>query len=174
MNQQDLYEELDKRPHPWFILVVGAPGSGKTTLALDLKKRYEVVRFSTDDKLELLHRQGKLKREDAFDKINFGNIVGAMKLMIFHAVNMGQSIVLDQTSMSRDSRMRKLAWCGPRHVRICIDFQGLTVDELDRRVQGRVKRGGRHIPRHVISDMLCKYERPTKDEGFDFIFNLSN
>jgi predicted kinase len=95
-----------------------------------------------------------------------------MKLKVFQTVNMGQSIVLDQTSMNRESRTRKLEWCGPRHTRICIDIRGLTVDELDKRVQGRVKRGGRHIPRHVIADMLCKYERPTKDEGFDFIFTL--
>jgi len=172
VDYSDLWETLEMAPKPWFVLVVGAPGSGKSTLAKAMVTKYGIKRFSTDDVVDRRAKHLNITYAKAFETAPFGAIVNEMKIPIFQAVNMGQGVLLDQTSMTRDSRMRKLAWCNGKHTKICIDLCGLSVDVLDKRVQQRVKDGGRHIPRYMIADMLTKYERPTPDEGFQLIYRM--
>jgi tRNA uridine 5-carbamoylmethylation protein Kti12 len=173
---KDLYEFLECAPRPWYILVVGAPGSGKSTLCKALLGTYtKLHRFSTDDKLELiaLRRYGtKTLKESQFAKVPFGELIREMKFNIWQMANMGESILIDQTSMSVESRVRKLAWSPPRFTKICIDLHGLTADQCFRRVEQRVRDKGRFIPKHVIEDMLKKYEQPSVDEGFNLIYRL--
>ena len=171
---KDLYETLEMyQAKPWYILVVGAPGAGKSTLAKALVAKYGVIRFSTDDVIDRRAKKLNVTYAKAFESAPFGAIVEEMKIPIFQAVNMRNHVLLDQTSMTRDSRAKKLLWCGDTHFKICIDLCGLSVDQLDARVRARVRAGGRHIPRHIIADMLCKYERPTADEGFNLIYRFT-
>jgi predicted kinase len=168
----DLYEFLECAPKPWFVIVVGPPGSGKSTLAKEMVAKYGIKRFSTDDVIDRRARKLNVTYAQAFETASFGSIIQEMKIPIFQAGAMGESIFLDQTSMTKESRANKLFWASPKHTKICIDLYGLNVDQLDKRVQARVKAGGRHIPRRIIVDMLMKYEPPTVDEGFNLIYRL--
>jgi predicted ABC-type ATPase len=171
MTTAEILRRLQKNSTALFIVMVGPPGSGKSTLAHEICRFYDVRRFSTDEKLEILHKHGVLN-EKSFPKIPFGNLIRKMKFDIWQHANMGKGVLIDQTSMTEESRSFKIEWAPPHFYKVCIDCTGLTVDQMDLRVRDRVARGGRHIPRHRIADMVRAYEPPALSEGFDLIIRL--
>ena len=171
MTTAEILRRLQLQARPLFIVMVGPPGSGKSTLAHEICRFYDVRRFSTDEKLEAMHQRGVLS-EKSFPKIPFGNLIRKMKFDIWTHANIGKGVLIDQTSMTEESRSFKIEWAPPHFYKICIDCTGLTVDQMDSRVRDRVARGGRHIPRHRIADMVRAYEPPALEEGFDLIIRL--
>jgi tRNA uridine 5-carbamoylmethylation protein Kti12 len=157
-----LIRYLSSIKSPLFIVLVGVPGSGKTTLARAISPYIEpVIICSTDDfdpRVKFIPVKGR----------------GLMVLLdhyIARAVMTGASVIVDQTSMERVSRLQRLKQVPDGYLKMCIDLSGTELDKCIGYVEERVKQGGRNVPETITRALYAKYEAPTHDEGFDFIYH---
>jgi predicted kinase len=159
---------------PVFVVMVGCPGSGKSTMVKMISAVLPSIVCNTDDTLEARAKGLKIAPHEAHGKVNFGQITAILARKIWENTNYGKNVIVDQTSMTAESRAKKLKLCQTKHFRICIDMHGITefsLPELSMRIKRRFATGGRFVPDHVIEQMLEAYEQPVYEEGFDFIFN---
>ena len=157
-----LIRYLSSIKSPLFIVLVGVPGSGKTTLARAISPYIEPVTIcSTDDfdpRVKLSAKAGR----------------GMMVLLdhcIARAVMTGASVIVDQTSMERINRLQRLKQVPDGYLKMCIDLSGTELDKCLSYVKERVRQGGRNVPEDVIKALYGKYEAPKHDEGFDFVYH---
>ena len=149
----------------YLYMLVGVPGSGKSTWAQNQKWARECAYISTDKHIEKwaeeLHRD--------YNQIFSTFMPAATELMaaeVIHAVENNQDIIWDQTSTTISSRSRKLKML-PDYYAIAVVFP--TPDRLE--LNERLKlRKGKVIPENVINNMIRGFEPPTLEEGFDEIW----
>lgn len=149
---------------PVFVMLVGLPGSGKSTFRERLVEQGEVVVISSDDIIEReCAKVGKTYSE------GFSDFVGvASKEMqeIFHAaIKEGKPIIWDQTNLSPKKRKGTLSQVPSMYNKIC-----LVIEVPNDIRQERLKnRPGKVIPKHVDESMMANFVMPTSDEGWDII-----
>jgi predicted kinase len=145
-------------------MLIGVPGSGKSTWIGEQYWASDCVLVSTDKLIDLeAGRQGKTYNDVFKDYIS-----EATRLMnedIQAAVEAGRDIIWDQTNTSRKSRKAKLAQV-PGYHKIAIVFDTPDEDEWQRRLDSRP---GKSIPRAVLKAMADGLQLPTEDE-FDEIW----
>lgn len=156
---------------PLFIMLIGAPGSGKSTFLNGLKKQIPIVVASTDDQIDEHAANNGLTYSQAFDQINFKTLKQRMEQAIVDARDAGKHIAVDQTNMHRKSRSGKLKMAGPGYLKIALDFD-VPDKTLLERIDARAEATGKNIPRHVVFSMLKSYEAPSKTEGFDHVYKI--
>lgn len=164
MKLRQLREQSDQ---PTIIVMIGLPGSGKSTWRDNLIASSDVdyVIVSSDDEIERLGKADGMNYTQAFDKY-VGSATKIMKEKFREAVNNDENIIWDQTNLSPKKR-RGILQQVPRHYRkIAVAFE-VTDQELEDRLSRREKETGKHIPPKVIKDMAQSYVPPTKQEGFD-------
>lgn len=163
-------------PKATMIMLIGPPGSGKSTYINDLlmiknalcNDNYKVVVISTDDIFEELAKDAGITYTEAFDKFSFKEIEREMFNRLDTAIKENRDIIIDQTNMSVKSRARKLQKFPSNYHKEAVVFNVDRV-ELDRRLNEREKETGKIIPKFVVDSMLRSYQEPTKAEGFDLI-----
>ena len=146
---------------PKLYIMVGVPGSGKSTYAEDILSKSATI-FSSDKlRGELL---GDENRQDNKDLI-FSTLYDRARTCILR----GGSAVIDATNVTKSDRLRVL-----RHF---ADIEGLekiavvvlaTLDECISRNAMRERK----VPDKVIADFYNKLEKPVLEEGFDFIMEV--
>lgn len=144
---------------PVCYMMVGLPGSGKTTWAHDNFTDIPIV--STDYWVQQLAQVRGLTYAEAFDTV----IAEATRLFdqeITELVQQKQSFVWDQTNITAHGRRGKLMRL-PGY-RVVAHAWLLPDAELQRRQNSRVDKV---IPDTVLQDMMIKYSIPTPDQGFD-------
>lgn len=159
---------------PEFIMLVGLPGSGKSTYIEKLLEKYperDYVIISSDDIIEeVALKEGKTYSE-VFEK-TVGYATAEMKRRAKAAAADGRNIIWDQTNMTVKSRTSKMK-----------DFAGynfsavvfsLTDEELNRRLKKRESETGKVIPGFIIKNMANSYVAPSKSEGFENIQYIRN
>lgn len=158
-----------------YIMMVGVPGSGKSTfitkLLAEVTEQIHVA--STDDLLELEAKRLGLTYSEVFHRVNQKTIKREMEAAIDIAIQRGQTIIHDQTNMSRKSRAGKLKSVPSKYVKVCLNF---TVDDrvLEARLEKRASETGKVIPPFVLKNMFYSYNPPSRDEGFDLIIEVDN
>jgi predicted kinase len=146
-------------------MLIGVPGSGKSTWinAQDWVK--DCVLVSTDKLIELeAGRQGKTYNDVFKDYIDT-----ATKLMnadVLEAVSESKDIIWDQTNTGRKSRKAKLAMM-PGYYKIAVVFATPEKEEWQRRISSRP---GKMIPEGVLKAMAMGLQRPEPGE-FDEVWN---
>lgn len=145
--------------------LIGIPGSGKSTWIANQDWAKDCVIVSTDNHVEDFARaQGKTYSE-VFNEY-MPTAVNLMAQDVIEARKKDKDIIWDQTSTTRASRARKFNML-PNYRHIAVVFSTPEPQELSRRLNSRA---GKHIPDHVIRNMIAQFDMPYEDEGFEEIW----
>jgi predicted kinase len=162
----DGYQEKRDYKMPTAYILIGIPGSGKTTWVDEYAFTSDVAHISSDYFIEEyadLH-------STTYTLVFKDYVPTATKLMFdeaLEAIRQGTDIVWDQTNTTISTRRRKIAMLTNYH-KIAVVFKPPKPEVLAERLESR--RHWKEIPDDVIKDMIEKFQEPTKSEGFDDIW----
>ena len=147
-------------PKPALIMMVGLPGSGKSTIANRIKQQYENTEiFSSDEYRDKICG-------DENDQSKNNEIFEALHKDLVAALLLGKNVILDATNITRKDRKKcldkvknlainKIAYFIDTNFRDCIDWDS---------------KRNRSVGYPVIEKFLRRFEFPQKFEGFDQVF----
>jgi predicted kinase len=149
-------------------VMVGVPGSGKSTWIQNQQWAKDCVVVSTDEFVEEYAKSVGKTYSEVFNEY----MPTAVQLMANKVVNAREEqldIIWDQTSCTVQTRAKKIRML-PDYYAIAVVFKTPQSAELEKRLASRP---GKIIPWEVVSDMAQKLEAepPTLDEGFDEIWS---
>ena len=154
---------MNKKPKLY--MLVGIPGSGKSTWVLNQEWSKNCAVISTDMWVEMEAERRGVTYSEIFQEY----MPKAVELMA-HQVELarykGMDIIWDQTSTTISTRAKKFRML-PEYYAIAVVFRIPELQELQRRLANRP---GKVIPSEVLDDMIAKWQEPTEDEGFKEIW----
>jgi predicted kinase len=153
---------------PKLYVLVGVPGSGKTTWFKNQEWTNECYYISTDKHVEAYaEAHGKTYSEVFADYMP--TAVENMTEEVVRARDAGIDIIWDQTSTTIASRIKKFKML-PDYYKIAVVFKTPERTDLDKRLKERADQTGKVIPKSVVTMMIEYWEEPTKEEGFEEIW----
>jgi predicted kinase len=145
-------------------VMVGVPGSGKSTWIKNQVWSNDCVIVSTDEHVEAYAKKVKKTYTEVFDEY-MPTAVELMAADVVKAREEGKDIIWDQTSTTIKSRARKINML-PNYYKIAVVIRP-NKDAVFRNLIGRPDKP---IPNHVVHGMIDNWEEPTEEEGFDEIW----
>lgn len=143
---------------PSLILLVGIPGSGKTTYAEKyIKDNPNTVHLSSDKIREELWGNEATQGDN-------NEVFSLMQSRAIEALNNGQNVVYDATNITRKDRSYIIALC-PKFVKIECHIIWASIETCIERDAARE----RTVGKEVIDRMLKRFQAPYYDEGIDEI-----
>ena len=145
---------------PTLFVMVGLPGSGKTTLAKQLEREHDALRLTKDDWMMALFGWG-----DYRDKREV--IEALLWSMGARALQLGVNVVLDYGLWARVEREEYRARAEALGARVDMRFLDVPEDELLRRMEARnTRREVNDVPITVeqLKEYLPRFQRPTEEE----------
>ena len=153
-----------KHKGPRFFMLIGLPGSGKSTFRKATMGKNGAV-LSTDDYLEDVAAE----RGVTYDAI-WGDTIkeatSSMNAAFDRYVKSRSDIVLDRTNLSAKKRKGFLARLPKDYFKMAIVFERPDDVEWKRRIESRP---GNTIPWGILYNMEANFVRPTPAEGWDLI-----
>lgn len=154
-------------------VMVGLPGSGKSTVIDQLIINHDCFIYSTDNYIEQAASDQGLTYNQVF-KDQIDNATKSMNLQLQKAIDAKQNIIWDQTNMTPKKRKAILSKISKSYKKICVVLPPPQNDdeknELNRRLNSRP---GKTIPDNIIASMTASYVEPSLDEGFDEIIFMN-
>lgn len=150
-----------------FIMLIGVPGSGKSTWIKNYVSDYPTMIISSDKHIEKFAKIDGITYSEAFPKY----AKKATELMykdLDTALKMDFDIIWDQTNLTKKIRSNKLKNIPEGYIKEAIFFE--VPDNLEERLKTRV---GKYIPDDVMVRMKNDLTIPTTDEGFSKITIIS-
>jgi predicted kinase len=147
-------------------VLVGVPGSGKSTWVANQEWAKDCVYVSTDHHVDAYAKSLGKTYSEVFDEY----MPTAVKLMasdVEAARDAGKDIIWDQTSTTIKTRKRKFNML-PDYYAIAVVFPTPDATELAKRLASRP---GKEIPDAVMRQMIGGFIMPTEDEGFAEIWH---
>lgn len=151
-------------------MLIGVPGSGKSTWFADQQWAEDIAYISTDRYVEEYAKNMGKTYSEVFQEV-MPKCVEYMTGDVINAREAGQDIVWDQTSTTLHSRLKKIRML-PEYYAIAVVFRTPDNKELDRRLKNRYD-SGKIIPEDVVYSMCKNWEEPTLEEGFKEIWFAS-
>lgn len=152
---------------PKLFVLIGPPGAGKSTWRETFTELHPTaVVVSQDDLVEEYARARGVTYSTAFRTAPLKEFAKMVKARFVEAVARGEDIVLDRTNMSRKSRQWFLE-TARGYEATAIVFEAHPIVLADR-LRRRARKTGKHIPQHVVTNMLRGFEDPDFEE-FDLI-----
>jgi predicted kinase len=169
-----------------FYMLVGIPGSGKSTWTDRFKRKYQndlvhdgikkntpfqynLSVISTDDIIQHIANEHRLTYNQVFDNITYSFAEKMTHKLAKFAFDRNDIVIWDQTNLTVKSRAKKLALVPSHYKKTCVMF-GIPED-LAERLRSRV---GKDIPDNVMMSMIKSYQYPTLEEGFDDIIGSTD
>lgn len=161
---------------PKLYVMVGVPGSGKSTMIKHLKTKLDdPYIYSTDDHIEIFAALAGKTYSDVFkEKIQDATNMADRGLV--EAVAAGRDIIWDQTNMAAKKRATILRRVTPDYFKIAWAIRPpATPTEWALLKRRLADRPGKTIPPQVVASMASQYQEPDLEEGFDDvkIFNMT-
>ena len=139
---------------PSLILLVGIPGSGKTTYAEKYIEEHPGVAHLSSDKI-----REELWGNEATQGDN-NEVFSLMQSRAIEALNNGQSVVYDATNITRKDRSYIISLC-PKFVKIECHIVWAPIEVCIERDAARE----RTVGKEVIDRMLKRFQAPYYDEN---------
>lgn len=155
---------------PTIYVLVGLPGSGKSTWVRSINKSGDYVLISSDDEIERHAKDRGLTYNDVFGGY-IKTATSLMKQKFKDAIASHANIIWDQTNMTAKKRSGILQQVPKGYQKVAVVFQ-LDADELNSRLEKRANEEGKSIPAHILRSMADSFEMPTTAEGFDEIIRV--
>lgn len=143
---------------PTFIMLVGIPGSGKTTYAKKLMVGTNYVHLSSDS----------IRAELYGDETIQGNPVEVFELMHKRTLDIladGKNVIYDATNVTRKDRASIMSKI-PKYVKTECHIVWAPIETCIERDSKRE----RNVGKEVIDRMLKRFQAPYYDEGFNEIY----
>jgi len=155
---------------PKFVMLIGAPGSGKSTWIDDFVSSSPDawVVLSTDAIIEKYADDKNVTYAEAFAALPFKKVQSKFNIQAKDAFKNQYNVIWDQTNMTVKSRKKKLSQVPDNYETAAITFE-IDREELRRRGEQRKGETGKEVPEKIIDQMIDSYVRPTKAEGFSSI-----
>ena len=145
---------------PTLTLLVGVPGSGKTTWANKNHKDNEVVLSSDLIRKELFNDETNQEN----NKLMFTTLYNRARKLL----KSGKSVIIDATNVTVNDRARALNnFANFDVIKVAIVFK--TATDI---CKFRDKNRTRTVGEEVIDKFTEKFINPTKEEGFDEIIYI--
>lgn len=156
---------------PIYIMLIGLPASGKSTLAARIRRQYPDVQWwkiSTDDYIDAEAANRGLTYTEVFKDTIDAATKHASARRTF-ALGLHGNIIHDQTNLTIKSRARKLIDIPPAYIKV-----GILCDALEMmRRQRLLDRPGKVIPDDIDARMRAELALPSTPE-FDAVGTAAN
>ena len=149
-------------------MLVGVPGSGKSTWVANQKFGDDVIIASSDAYIDTVAAKSGKTYNEIFSRA-IGYAQKFCDAQVQTAINLDKTLVWDQTNTSAKHRKIKLGRLPKEWIKVCVFFPTPDEEELQRRLDSRV---GKSIPKNVMDSMIQHLEIPQLSEGFDEIIML--
>lgn len=172
-SMSEIIEFLKEKKLPLFIMMVGVPGSGKSTDVAFIKEHVlpDAVVASSDAIIEREAAKLGVNYTEAFNAVNQDSVQKEFWNDIQEALDGNKSLIVDRTNLSEQSRKRFMNMVPDYYMRLAFVYR-VDDTELKNRLQARESATGKHIPDNVMENMKKTFKEPTKSEGFDVILCL--
>ena len=143
---------------PKLIVLVGIPGSGKTTYAKNyIKQNTNTIHLSSDSIRAELYGEESIQGDPA-------EVFSLMQKRAVEALHNGQNVLYDATNITRKDRSAIIGLC-PKFAEIECYIIWAPIETCIERDAAR----DRTVGKEVIDRMLKRFQAPYYDEGIDKI-----
>lgn len=143
---------------PTLILLIGPPGSGKTTYAEKYISEHSNTVYLSSDKI-----RKELWEDEAIQGDN-NEVFYRMQTRAIDSLNFGSDVIYDATNITRKDRSYIISLC-PKFVKIEAHIVWAPIETCIERDAARQRTVGKEI----IDRMLKRFQAPFFDEGIDEI-----
>lgn len=154
--------------HPFVILLVGTPLSGKTTWC---KYNYVGTKIISRDNIIMENSNGN-NYNDTFNNTDQKQIDKLLNKKLIESATKKENVIIDMTNLTKSRRRKNLQYFND-YYKIAVVFPVLSEDEYERRNNKRFNEENKTISLKIIKDMLGQYEPITKEENFNKIININ-
>lgn len=158
MSKQTLATMLSTRqPQGHFVLMVGIPGSGKSTLSSEFASLGYTCLSRDIIRAELLGMANNHSQED--------KVTEAFQIQLQQALNSGCNIVIDNTNIEPDHRKSLIDEAKAQH------YDGVDIIIFDLAIEECLRRNSQRskvVPQYAIERMynkLTRWGKPVRSEG---------
>ena len=162
MNINNVINEIKMVNEPIILMMIGIPGSGKSTVANQISEETGAVWLSADEiRVEI--------NGDADSQDNPQLVFKTMKERMQAALASGKSVIYDATNCRRRYRRDFINDANKNNQQVAAIYMDVPTSVCIQRNEQR----DRKVPIEVIERMAQRLTPPSKGEGFCKIFNLN-